>query len=227
MSVTCISLTSSEASSSVLLTASACLDRPELAFGRSCAFYVLAFCNNSHCNSLCLLDFFELIHPQYVYAHQEATVVDRYGCQMAYLASATTHDRCVRRFRFFESSVCPFTIGDLLQKHLFASFVITTLIFRQYASRESSPMFYPRQSSFLLRLDEHSGWGTPSKGKTIQVLQCFCLKTVCLISVENSSSDDFGRNNLFHVRICLFHRNSSIESDPEPYLFCPWQICSF
>ncbi|KAJ7266349.1 hypothetical protein C8J57DRAFT_1329859 [Mycena rebaudengoi] len=33
------------------------------------------------------------ITATYVYAHQEATTVDRYGCQMAYLASATAHDR--------------------------------------------------------------------------------------------------------------------------------------
>ncbi|KAJ7842149.1 hypothetical protein B0H13DRAFT_1909955 [Mycena leptocephala] len=36
---------------------------------------------------------FALIRLQYVYAHQEASAVDRYGCQMAYLASATVHDR--------------------------------------------------------------------------------------------------------------------------------------
>ncbi|KAJ7487994.1 hypothetical protein FB451DRAFT_1226157, partial [Mycena latifolia] len=30
---------------------------------------------------------------QYVYAHQDSPGVDRYGCQLAYMASATVHDR--------------------------------------------------------------------------------------------------------------------------------------
>ncbi|KAJ7773877.1 hypothetical protein B0H16DRAFT_1510287, partial [Mycena metata] len=33
------------------------------------------------------------VAPAYVYAHQESPAVDRYGCQLAYLASATLHDR--------------------------------------------------------------------------------------------------------------------------------------
>ncbi|KAF9482963.1 hypothetical protein BDN70DRAFT_918751 [Pholiota conissans] len=34
-----------------------------------------------------------LITPAYVYAHQWSTGVDRYGCQLAYLASQAVHDR--------------------------------------------------------------------------------------------------------------------------------------
>ncbi|KAF8193222.1 hypothetical protein K438DRAFT_2017806 [Mycena galopus ATCC 62051] len=33
------------------------------------------------------------IMPTYVYAHQESPAVDRYGCQLAYIASPTVHDR--------------------------------------------------------------------------------------------------------------------------------------
>ncbi|KAJ7206847.1 hypothetical protein GGX14DRAFT_456935 [Mycena pura] len=40
-----------------------------------------------------LLSFPSAIMPSYVYSHQWAQGVDRYGCQLAYLASPTIHDR--------------------------------------------------------------------------------------------------------------------------------------
>ncbi|KAJ7367377.1 hypothetical protein DFH08DRAFT_837340 [Mycena albidolilacea] len=43
--------------------------------------------------SVFLLCLPSVITPAYVYAHQESPAVDRYGCQLAYLASATVHDR--------------------------------------------------------------------------------------------------------------------------------------
>jgi hypothetical protein len=95
----------SEALSSVLLVASARLDRTELASDHSGFSAMLAFCDNGHRNALCLQDSFALIRLQYVYAHQEASGVDRYGCQMVYLASAMVHDRRVRSSRFIECFV--------------------------------------------------------------------------------------------------------------------------
>ncbi|KAJ6565010.1 hypothetical protein DFH09DRAFT_474885 [Mycena vulgaris] len=81
------------------------------------------------------------ITPAYVYAHQTSPGVDRYGCQLAYLASATVHDRL--------------RIGGIIADILAESIVIVVTIIRTFKLRNSDIPFEgkkrPGLATILLR----------------------------------------------------------------------------
>ncbi|KAK7046509.1 hypothetical protein R3P38DRAFT_3257848 [Favolaschia claudopus] len=70
------------------------------------------------------------ITPAYVYAHQYSPAVDSYGCQLAYMASATVHDRL--------------RIGGIIADLLSECIVITVTVFRTFGMRH----FRNGESSF-------------------------------------------------------------------------------
>ncbi|KAJ6584026.1 hypothetical protein DFH09DRAFT_265449 [Mycena vulgaris] len=81
------------------------------------------------------------ITPAYVYAHQTSPGVDRYGCQLAYMASAIVHDRL--------------RIGGIIADILAESIVIVVTIIRTFKLRNSDIPFEgkkrPGLAAILLR----------------------------------------------------------------------------
>ncbi|KAJ7751498.1 hypothetical protein DFH07DRAFT_960909 [Mycena maculata] len=65
------------------------------------------------------------IMPSYVYAHQDAPAVDVFGCELAYFASPTLHDR--RKYSYAR------IIADILSEAI----VITVTVFRTFELRHS------------------------------------------------------------------------------------------
>ncbi|KAJ7661142.1 hypothetical protein B0H17DRAFT_1337261 [Mycena rosella] len=100
-----------------------------LGFGLFSSLRVLALSNRNWALaiSVFLLCLPSAITPAYVYTHQDSPAVDRYGCQLAYLASATVHDRL--------------RIGGIIADILSETIAIVVTINRTFGLRNSEIPF--------------------------------------------------------------------------------------
>lgn len=91
---------------------------------------------------------------QYVYAHQLSPAVDRYGCQLAYMASQTAHENSVRVFG--SPSIPVYNAHYNYSGFVFlydSSRILTAKL--QCALLESLPTFHLRRLLFWLHFAGH------------------------------------------------------------------------